>query len=393
MAWSETLTKLPLDTWAKFFGINPLHFNGVYVPDFAEVCSGVFNQYEWQAADMVGRDAIGLAIFMAEDIIEKHLGFRLLPSWEVEEWQELQRPYHPEGFNNLLRLRGFSTGVRTDWGHIIAGGIKKSTTIQAGVAIVYSDVDGDGYTETATVTVVNNAITGVDGCELHVFFPGDTTKEVRPVTVTVVGNTATFVFRREQVVKPDLLTGFTVASLLAKDNANFLTTVDVIRITNDNSQQALLSWSYDSSTAAAYLSLIGKPRFGEVEVVPGVYDATALTWSKAWNSVCFMPDRVQLWYYAGYRERNRTCPFVVMSPFWQHTVAMLSASYIDRPPCSCIGVEATWEGWTRDFAYISGAEELSRYQITKDDLGNPIGTKYGQIMAWKRIKSWVQNQR
>ncbi|KKK52732.1 hypothetical protein LCGC14_3101930, partial [marine sediment metagenome] len=31
MARSEKKPKLPLDTWAKLMGVNPLHFNGVYI--------------------------------------------------------------------------------------------------------------------------------------------------------------------------------------------------------------------------------------------------------------------------------------------------------------------------------------------------------------------------
>ena len=33
MARAETITKLPLDRWAKLIGIHPMHFNGVYDPN------------------------------------------------------------------------------------------------------------------------------------------------------------------------------------------------------------------------------------------------------------------------------------------------------------------------------------------------------------------------
>ena len=49
-------------------------------------------------------------------------------------------------------------------GHIISGGIRATTLIEAGVAIVRTDADGDTYKELCTVSVT----TGFTDCEATV---------------------------------------------------------------------------------------------------------------------------------------------------------------------------------------------------------------------------------
>ena len=86
MARSETQTKLSLDQFARYMGINLLHFNQVQVPSLIRTdgCNSVIFQHEWQDSDAIGREAIARAIAEAEADIEQYAGYRLLPSWEVE---------------------------------------------------------------------------------------------------------------------------------------------------------------------------------------------------------------------------------------------------------------------------------------------------------------------
>src|SRR3990172_11026555 len=124
MARAETLTKLPLDRWAALIGVNPLHFNGVYMPIHPPtVCQQPWMQYPWQAVDRVGREEVAMAIAQAEADVEKYLGYRLLPMWEADEWQEATRPYRPELVNlSGTDIRGFASATHLNWGHVITGG-------------------------------------------------------------------------------------------------------------------------------------------------------------------------------------------------------------------------------------------------------------------------------
>lgn len=395
MAWAETVTKLPLDTWANFYGINPLHFNGIYIPDASDLCSGVWNQYEWQDSDRVGREAIARAIQMAEDGIEQALGFRLLPAWEVEEWHQFPHSLRPEHsfYPQYGSVNGGPVVATTNWGHLIAGGIKKSTLIRDDASVVYYDKDLDEYEETAIVKVTNALVSESTKCEFHLFYPDEPTKEIRPVQRSVSGTTITFTFRREQCVKTEKLVGLNVLSLLADDDDHFLQTVDVYRITNDPLTQVTF-FDETSSTLAGFLTVQGEPRVGEARIYSGTYDSDTAVWLRSPLFVdCNIYDRFQLHYYAGYRDRRKSCPFDEMAEEWRHAVAIFSATFLDRPPCTCGGVSETWEYWSRDMAFSGGADELARYNIQRQDLNNPFGTKLGAITVWKQVKNWIRYRR
>ena len=80
MARAETITKLPLDRWAALMGINPTHFNGVYVPSAEPtVCEQPWLAFAWQAANRVGREEVAEAIASAEADLEGDLRYRLIP--------------------------------------------------------------------------------------------------------------------------------------------------------------------------------------------------------------------------------------------------------------------------------------------------------------------------
>src|SRR3972149_7695618 len=98
MARAMTPTKLPLATWAKYMGVHPVHFGQVNM-DTNPHCSDIYYQYEWQTADHTSREEIARVIAEAEAKIEEALGYRLAPSWEIDEWRPTTRPFSPEMIN------------------------------------------------------------------------------------------------------------------------------------------------------------------------------------------------------------------------------------------------------------------------------------------------------
>lgn len=416
MAGSELRTKLPLDTFARFAGIDPLHFNQVSLgarPDQEAICQSVYFQHEWQDVDRDGREAIARAIREAEGQLEAHLGYRLLPSWEVDEWRGSTPYFGPERINLTTRnARGFQQAVEAKWGYFVTGGREAKAVVEAARPITYTDEDGDGYAEKAVVTATVAA--GQDACELALFYPvsgvvddaGDDRWEIRPVKVSVSGTTATFVFRREQAVDAAAITENDPEAVLGTDApgaGTFLQTVDVWRRYNDPSQQAHLLWepvgtcgicadgtcqTCALATQAACLHPRGDPRLSILAYTPGTYDATTSTFSVVEASVGRQPEAVRLWYRAGWRDNAQACPMRDMDPAWARTVAILAASKLERPPCECRAVGNFIARWQEDLAYSGGVEQTALYSVSARALDNPFGTRRGEVYAWRRVEEF-----
>ena len=247
MARTRVRTLLPLDTWVKIIGIDPRHFNQVTTSAKAATsCATVWKQHAWQESNQVGREDVAIAIAQAEQLIAEHVGYRLLPTWEVDERQRITSPGIPDVFNVRLEdPRQFPMSVKTDYGHLISGGIEGKTLIAADAPVTFEDLDGDGFCETATVQVTT---TLTDPTEIAVYFPGEDGRddwEVRPLhnprtgrrDVTITAGIATIVMATEQLVDPDLWEALDPDDVDGAVLSNFTATVDVYRHFNDPQTQ------------------------------------------------------------------------------------------------------------------------------------------------------------
>ena len=409
MARANTKTKLSLDRWAQLMGLSPLHFNQVRFnePDNA-ICSDVYFQYNWQNSDHVSREQIAQIIAEVEQEIEEWLGYHLAPEWEVDEWRPSYRPNSPEYVNfNGGDVRGYRQTVRANWGYFISGGILAKTLVDAGVAIVYTDQDGDGYKETATVTV---ATTVLDKNEIATFYPdkdGDDAWEIQLTSVSIAAGTATIVFRREQAVIASKLEAYDIEGqeAIGTVDADFLTTVDIYRRYNDPQSQASFLWeplsssicatcNGDGCATCAYsaqtgcLILRGDPRQSIVGYWPALWNTTTLDFDTEPWAVGRLPDIVRLYYYSGWRDKNSS--YVSrLAPEWERVVAYMAAARLPRPPCDCSA--DTWRYWREDFNLASGDENgPATYQPligVANPLNNPFGSRRGELQAWRKISS------
>lgn len=409
MARASIVTKLPLDTWFRLMGIHPLHANQVRIDGQNPHCSDIYFQHEWQNSDHVSREEIAQAIAEAEQQIEEWLGYHLAPTWEVDEWRPTNRPFRPELVNlNGGDVRGYKQTVRADWGYFITGGIESRTLVEADADIVYTDVDSDGYFETATVTV-NTVAT--DRNEIKIFYPGkdgDASWEIRPTEVDIDLGVATITFRRELAVNPDLLEVYDTenAEAIGQDNDDFLETVDVYRCYNDPQSQVSFLWeplnSGDCATCngsgctnCAYatqtgcLILRGEPRQSLVGLSPGSWDNDNQNFtSEAWN-VGRLPDIARLYYYSGWRDKSSRYP-TRLAEEWQRIVAYMAASRLERPPCECSA--DTWRYWRTDFLLARGDEDGPAYYqpfvnrtAQSNPLDQPFGSRRGELYAWRKV--------
>jgi len=417
MARAEARTKLPLDKWAALLGLNPLHFNVIYIEGRPPaICDNPWMQFPWQSGDRVGRDELAEAIAQAEADIERALGYRLLPSWEEDEWHQTIRPLRKDLFNlTSTDIRGFAQVVQANWGHFVSGGVRASTILPIDgedAAIAWSDPDGDGYDELGTVEVT--VVAGQDPCELHVYFPASNAMvgtgglyqwEIRPINVSIVGITATITFRRELCVKPELQLDIVpdeadshLRGVEGTDDDNFLVEVDVYRVYNDPQTQVNLLWEglgigcefcndvgcdqCEYATQQGCLTIRGDLKNSMAAYHPATWDAETASFTATALVICRQPDNVRLWYYAGLRDRSLPCTIVEMDPFWQRVVAYYTCAVLDRMVCACTNAHEFVEYWQRDMA-ISQDEGL---RIPDSMLDNPFGTRLVAIYAWQRVK-------
>lgn len=409
MAVAQTPTLLSLDRFANVLGLHPLHFNQVDAnigSASSRVCVEPIYQYSWQTSDGVSREELALAIMEAEHDIAYTLGYRPGVTWEVDERVELVKSHSPEmWYSHGYDVRGDMMSVKAKYGHIISGGRKQKTLIQAADAIVYTDADSDTYFETATV-VTPIAATITDPEEIAIYYPGESGSdewEIRPTRVTISGGNATIVFRREQAVTKALLESLDALALNGMTNGNFLTTVDVYRKWHDPSVQVQFVWrSTDSGcyscsgdgcvhcglTVQTGCMTVKDKELGLVTLSPGDWNADDEVYDVNAFDVCRRPDYVRLWYRAGYVDNNLLTPMIALSRRWELAVAKLAISKLDRNICSCKAVSDVQAHWNVDLRRASSTQaQSSSYRVTQYELeNNPFGTTIAAMDVWRLVK-------
>ena len=407
MARAETPTKLSLDRWAAIMEIHPLHFNQVTLTidgtPLTTGCHQPWLQHGWQSADRISREEIAMAIAQAEALIEDLLHYRLLPTWETNEWCSTIRPFRPELVNvSVTDVRGYPQIVQAKWRHFITPGIRGHDLIEANVDIDWgSTYPPIAYEDTGTVTVVT-AVT--DPCELRIYYPGKAGAdgwEIRPINVTIAGGSAIITFRRELAVLESVQENLIAQAVDGTDDDNFLTTVDVGRVWSDPQTQATLMWEAVPGTCncgdvscavcqftvqTACLHSRGEPVNSLLAYTPADWDADENAWAYKEYSVGRQPDIVRIFYLAGLRDLHRACPQRQMDQAWERSVAQFAAALLDRPVCACANVTNRLNQWRADLAFSTGATELASYSMSKSDLDNPLGTTRGAVAAWKRVR-------
>lgn len=405
-------TLLPIDRWAFLLGINPLHFNQVITSAMPQtICGHPWKSFAFQESGQVSRTDVAFAIQDAERMIANYVGYSLLPDWTADERMPTVQPARP-GLLNLTgrNITGFRNTVQLSQGQFISGGIEAKDLIDAAAAIVYTDADGDGYPETATVTVnipASGAAHTTEPCDLAVYYPGedaDDAWEVRPLrSVSIAGGVATIVMWRQQLVLPELLEALVPEAVDGDDAANFLTTVDVYRHWNDPQQQVQFLWSplpwgsdacgscgdSDCVSCTAYSQygcLLGNNyRLGLVHFEPGTWDADAAGFVNGGYAVGRQPDRLRLWYYSGFQDNKQACPTLQMSPVWERAVAYLALALLNRTLCGCNNLDALAQHYQEDLALVeSTAAQARSYNLGNGNVTtNPFGSLRGAVYAWR----------
>lgn len=416
MARASTRTLLPLDRFCRLVGYSPLLFSQVYVRDLqpASSCSDPVLQYTWQpqGGGRPGRDEIAEAIKQAEDMLTSYLHFSVLPRWYIDDSVTLATKGAP------LRIQ-----ARVPNGYFIQGGQESFTEIESGAGITYTDLDGDGYKERATVQVQT---TVTDPSEISVYYPNtnhDPAWEVRPIRVSielangdvVIGepnpitqgyssslssdlNTATITFERHQVVKSELLESLDSSGVDGLIDNNFLDSVAIYRHYNNPAQMATVEAPGLCDTSpgqvSAYPGVLTPvdSRSGVVSYQPADWDADDGTYIYT-CAYPFNPTRLRLWYRAGFRDLSVARPMHDMSPQFERAITYLALSYIDRGWQSCEQLRNLQAHWRADMAQReSNQSKSSSFQVSRQLLDNPFGTTRAAVYAWRVVQTQMVGQ-
>jgi hypothetical protein len=308
----------------------------------------------------------------------------------VEAWVGYSLYYpRPTYVTERIDLRGGDPyqmqTLRLTWKHLVAFGSRGTTAIQAGAAVVYSDANGDGINDTATITVAAGSLT--DTTEIQAFFtvsdgaPGaaDERYEIEPLTVTLSGGNFILTGHRALFVEPntiwdqpyDVDSGNYVAKNTADTQtaADFVTTVDVYRVSTDTTNAVQIvsddyltncDCSATTSTQTAGGARIYDARQSIIQIRPSACG-------------CSRPyEAVNVNYLAGLAlVNNRVAPDI------EKALVRLANCFMWQEPCSLY--EEVKNKWADD--RLPTRQEL----LQPGDAANPFGIKNGQIAAWRGL--------
>jgi len=440
MARADTYTLLPLDTYAKIMGLNPLHFNSARLPQVtpepftaygAGSASGqiqtidgkqLWQQFEWQDPSSIGREELARLIQQAEFDIAEYLGYFPAPVWISQEYHKYPREHRAEMYGSGINTHGQVKGIKTNYGKIISPGRRDATTLigtptVVGLDLVYSDPNVDGWDTLATITL---ATTVTDECEIKLYYPNESGAqewEIRPLkNVSISGGVVTITVDSwllfTAAVMEAIPTG-EVTSIDASTGANYLQSVEVRReYTNFTEASAQFFWEREAGgvllgssivttctscgglgcEGCTLLSQNGCFTISNAEVgfgapVPATYDDTDERWEKDQWDECREPDAVKLWYYCGDLSQNNLggASCTQLDNTLARNIAILATARMpglhSEKSVSPIANKVAY--YTRDLAESGG--DTNTIFTPPDILNNPFGTRRGEAMVYKSL--------
>src|SRR3990167_2973410 len=209
MSRASVYTHLSLDKFAKLFGLSPVHFQGAAGSNYWPVvgsCDDVWKQWSWQRFDVISKEDLAQSIHDAEEDIKRVLGFPVAPEFVTGEKQTYPKFFDTTYYGGPVSATGLrNKAINTRYGRVIAAGRRATTLVDADAAVVYSDPDGDGFDELATITATTSL---TDACEIKLYVAGksaDPTWEIRPLkTKSISGTTLTITLDSWLLIDPTL---------------------------------------------------------------------------------------------------------------------------------------------------------------------------------------------
>lgn len=391
MARASTYTLLSLDQFAKILGINPWEFNqigkGLPLPISAQ-CKSVWFQHQWQQ-DWVSREEIAEAIDSAERLIANQVNFYAAPRYITSELVEPRKRYD-RTFSSQVRPDGSWKPITTQFLYVREAGILARTLIDVDAVVTAQDYDGDSFNEAFSLTYTDASVASLSVSEIGAYFTetdrmGETLDEtwrVRPLKVSISGNTLTIKGSLAQLVKPNLQEKY-AAEVLTYDPALFVKELEIYRVytddtaTADNPNQGIASWDPPPGCEDADCTVETGPvclsnENADAGVVKVQIPSSTAPYARN-------PDRLHINYLAGLPLENG-----LVNKIWAKAVAYLAIALLPSDKCGCDRSNAILHYWR---LFPSSDSNDARPMTIREIEQNPFGNeRRGSLFAWKFIQ-------
>lgn len=419
-------TILPRAMFGKILGLNPMHFAGAVAPTHGVMpddgCNDIWYKYEWQSNDRVSLWEIMEEIQTAEQEIANFIGY-----WPGRYWTEQEKIMYPHPFAREYRgngrdIQGRAKQLHFRYGKLIAPGDRaltlQGTATALGGSLAYTDEDGDGYFETATIQMTTS-VTDVN--EIKIFFSGTEGQlewEIRPVrSKSISSGTVTIILDSWLLINPDLYESLpTTAGATAIDVstvANFVTSVDVYREYIDATASPVRFYWENGYLTGTTLTCPSCGTIGctvcgygtqdgcliarnvdnsEVTAYPATYDEDNETWQVASWAACIEPDFARVSYLSGDQSQEylQGRMYDPLSLSWAQVITWIATARLPRPLCSCGVIQEKTQYLARDMANFTSGDT---FFLTPDAMNCPFGTRRGEVMAWRRMLRLMPERR
>lgn len=351
-------------------GVDIFHFNqaaGAGAPFTNDACTKVYVQPQ--------REPIARALFNAVNKMKTYLSFWPRPIYTSE--------IIPLGRGTPYQLQHLQTSV----GKLIKFGQRATSLIQSNVTIAYSDADGDGVDDLATIQVT----TGIADDEIAIFFrtadgapaSADERYEITPITVTSSSGVVTITAPRAYFVKPNDFwhipwdksdpnkreeNDATTTNVL-----HFVATVDVYRVYTDTTtplQVVSDPIHTQTSQLSQSLATTGVARIVDAEL--GLFEARVESCAGCQGPI----ESVRVFYKAG-----EALQYGRMEAELEEAILRLANTLMPEQPTTLC--QPAWEKWSQD------RQPMRRdnvFTMQEKDLGNPFGLLQGQVNAWHVVQ-------
>jgi hypothetical protein len=381
-------------------GLHPWHFwriAGAKVP-IVSSCNPLTFLHPWQYAMQASRDDVTRALLKAERVFAEYAHFWPAPRF-IKDTLDFPMQSDPrKNYLSSVSVQGEFLPIQLKYGHLRTFGAESYQYI-ASPSVAYYDYDGDGINETFGVTFPTSV---ADPEEIALYFSGadrfdgsavSPRWQIEPIKVSIDGGVATVTGSRWLAVKPALQEGYKNTEIDEGTVGNFVSNFDVYRRYADTTNQGRFVWlvrpigcytcpdgydiSGDPSAYAVQVARFGARNatlgaaFGESAALSGSTYVTAL-WSLG-----YQPNKIDVYYKAGYPLDGGA-----VSTDIALIIARLAAAEIGVHVCGCSSAYPEVSYWQEDLA-VSTSD--SSRQTPFEMLGNPIGTRRGQVYAWQAI--------
>lgn len=347
--WTKAKPLLSLTEWCEVIGINPYLVAQIGVPasdlgiDLGQ-CENVFWQTANRFSDHLSREDIANAILQAETYFSQWALTH--PAPKAESYEVL----YPRPANLTYRqlwsgASGRLKTIEANMGNIISVGVYTETEIEANVSLTFSNPYGDAFDTQFSLSVTVPAGTTADEVVCY-FSAGDIPSalsqsdcEVRPLKVTISGNTATIYGEVFQIVKLPNYLKIAPVALNATDATIFVDTLDVYRRTIDLTQSGTLYWDNDGcanppctvySTSACFQETNKKQ--GYIAPIPALFDEATQQYNRLYPLRASAPDRVNLNVISGIpRDANGR----MAEPYKTVIAYLATGKFIQDKTCGC----------------------------------------------------------